>query len=56
METKPPIEKPKPYEKPILERLGKLRKLTLSGGCLAMADGTNPYHRYDPSNQSCPMD
>jgi hypothetical protein len=43
------------YEAPKLERLGRLRDLTLAGGCFAAADGVNPYHRYDPNNQSCPM-
>lgn len=43
------------YDKPLLERLGTFREITQSGGCLAAADGTNPYHRYDPGNQSCPM-
>ena len=45
----------KGYEAPKLERLGRLRELTAAGGCFAAADGVNPYHRYDPNNQSCPM-
>lgn len=43
------------YESPKLERLGTMRDRTRAGGCMAMADGANPYHRYDPGNQSCPM-
>jgi hypothetical protein len=43
------------YQKPTLERLGTFREITRAGGCTAMADAVNPYHRYDPSNQSCPM-
>lgn len=43
------------YESPRLERLGTVREVTLAGGCTAMADGVNPFHRYDPGNQSCPM-
>lgn len=42
------------YETPKLERLGTLREITRAGGCWATADGANPYHRYDPGNQSCP--
>ena len=41
------------YEKPKLERLGTFREITLAGGCLAMADGVNPYHRYDPAGGGC---
>lgn len=44
------------YEKPILKREGTLREITLSGGCMAMADAANPYHRYDPNYSGCPMD
>ena len=43
------------YEAPRLEHLGTLRELTQAGGCTAMADGVNPYHRYDPNFQGCPM-
>lgn len=43
------------YESPKLTRYGTIRELTLAGGCIAAADGANPYHRYDPNNQSCPM-
>jgi hypothetical protein len=43
------------YTTPQLERLGSFREITLSGGCLAMADGANAFHRYDPLNGSCPM-
>jgi hypothetical protein len=43
------------YQKPTLERLGTFRELTLmAGGCFAMADGANPYHRYNPADDSCP--
>ena len=41
------------YEKPKLERLGTFREITLAGGCLAMADGVNPYQRYDPAGGGC---
>jgi hypothetical protein len=37
------------YQKPVLERLGTFREITLAGGCIAAGDGVNPYHRYDPS-------
>ena len=43
------------YEAPKLERLGTFRDITRAGGCMAMADGANPYHRYDPNNSGCPM-
>ena len=43
------------YVAPKLERLGTFRDLTGAGGCIAAADATNPWHRYDFSNQSCPM-
>jgi len=41
------------YRQPAIERLGTFREITLAGGCLAMADGTNPYHRYDPAGATC---
>ena len=41
------------YEKPKLERLGTVREATLAGGCLAFADGVNPYHRYNPEGATC---
>ena len=45
------------YAKPALERLGTLREITRAGGCLAMADGANPYHRYDGKGDlTCPLD
>lgn len=45
------------YEKPKLVRFGTLREMTLAGGCLAMADGANPYHRYDGKGDlTCPLD
>lgn len=44
------------YQKPTLTRFGTVRELTLAGGCLAMADGANPYHRYDGlGDLSCPL-
>ena len=44
------------YEAPKLERLGTLRELTRAGGCLAFADGANPYHRYDGlGDKTCPL-
>lgn len=44
------------YESPILERLGTFRELTRAGGCLAFADGVNPYHRYDGlGDKTCPL-
>lgn len=43
------------YEAPTLERLGTFREATLAGGCLATADGANPFHRYDPNFSGCPM-
>jgi hypothetical protein len=48
-------DSPKPYEAPKLERLGTFRDITLAGGCMAMADAANPYHRYDPNYSGCPM-
>lgn len=45
----------KRYEAPKLERLGTFRDITLAGGCTAMADAVNPYHRYDPNYSGCPM-
>lgn len=46
------------YVKPKLERIGTMRELTLmAGGCVAMADGANPYHRYDGKGDlTCPLD
>lgn len=45
------------YEKPTLTRFGTLREITKAGGCLAMADGANPYHRYDGKGDlTCPLD
>lgn len=41
------------YEKPKLERLGTFREVTLAGGCLALSDGVNPYHRYNPEGATC---
>lgn len=41
------------YETPKLERLGTFREITQAGGCLAMADGVNPYHRYNPEGATC---
>lgn len=44
------------YEAPKLERLGTFREITRAGGCLAMADGANPYHRYDGMGDlTCPL-
>ena len=43
------------YEKPKLERIGTIRDITRAGGCTAMADAANPYHRYDPNWSGCPM-
>lgn len=43
------------WQKPVLEKLGTFRDITKSGGCMAMADGVNPYHRYDPNYSGCPM-
>ena len=34
------------YETPRLERFGKLREVTRSGGMTEAADATNPFHRY----------
>ena len=34
------------YEKPILERLGPLRRVTLAGGMVSAGDAANPFHRY----------
>ena len=47
-------DSPKPYEAPKLERLGTFRDITMAGGCMAMADAANPYHRYDPNYSGCP--
>ena len=45
------------YSKPKLERLGTFREITLAGGCVALADGANPYHRYDGKGDlTCPLD
>jgi hypothetical protein len=41
------------YEKPVLKREGTVREITLAGGCTAMADGVNPYHRYNPEGATC---
>lgn len=46
-------DEPTPYQKPALEKLGSLRDLTQAGGCFAVADGANPYHRYDPAGNTC---
>ena len=45
------------YESPRLERLGTFREITrMAGGCLAFADGVNPYHRYDGfGDKTCPL-
>ena len=34
------------YQAPKLERLGTFREVTLAGGAVNAADGSNPYHRY----------
>ena len=34
------------YEKPTLERLGKVRDVTRAGGMASAADASNPFHRY----------
>ena len=34
------------YEKPTLEHLGALRKVTHAGGMASAGDATNPFHRY----------
>ena len=34
------------YQAPKLERLGTFREVTLAGGMVSAADGSNPYHRY----------
>ena len=34
------------YEKPTLERLGRVREVTLAGGMVSAGDAANPFHRY----------
>ena len=33
------------YEKPVVQRFGSLRELTLGGGAQTTGDATNLYHR-----------
>ena len=33
------------YEKPVVQRFGSLRELTLGGGAQLQGDATNLYHR-----------
>lgn len=50
------------YEKPELQRFGTIREMIhanfiQAGGCIAMGDGANPYHRYDGKGDlTCPLD
>jgi hypothetical protein len=34
------------YEKPTLERLGRVREVTFAGGMVSAGDAANPFHRY----------
>lgn len=50
------------YEKPAITRFGTIREMInanfiQAGGCVAAADGANPYHRYDGKGDlTCPLD